>query len=219
MSRNKFPDLAVNYTEHLPKSLDANILDFGCGDGRVCEFLITQKYSNITATDIDSELLENVKVRLNINTLTIADFESQKINLEGSFDLIVAKDVIYYLSNSEIISLLESFQKLLKPDGILLVEVFNGSALTGPYVMYKDLGITTVFTEHSLIQLLENANFELLTIAGNKFPINGIKSIVFSFIQFLWRKILGLLYFLERGLDEQNPKILNRKIILTAISK
>jgi SAM-dependent methyltransferase len=137
-------------------------------------------------------------------------------NAENKYDLIIAKDVLYYFSADELNVLLKNFKAALKKDGLLVAEIFNGSTLTGPFIKYKDIDIKLILTEHSLADALIHAGFKVKSISGNKFPITGIRSLIFSLVQTLWRVRLKIIYFLERGIDDQNPKILERKIIAAA---
>jgi len=200
----------------LPESKSARILDFGCGDGRVVGFLNEKGYSLLEATDIDSQLVDHVNAEFKVEAYPLSQFNERKRQLANQFDMIIAKDVIYYLELKDLNELLLTFKRLLKPGGTLLVEIFNGSIFTGPFVMHKDLGILHTFTEHSLEQVLLDANYNIISLQGNKFPTRGIKSMVFNMLQFVWRSVLQFIYFLERGIDSQNPKILNRKIIVVA---
>ncbi len=212
--KTSFPDIEINYLNLLPKNKSALILDFGCGSGRLIRFLQELGYTNIEGADIDKELLLNVTTELNVKTHLVT--EEFLNSLDNTYDLIIAKDVIYYYNYNTLIPCLNNLRKGLKKDGLFICEIFNGAVYTGPYIKYKDFDIQLILTEHSLKNLIIKAGFIIIKLSGNKRQVKGVKSFIFMLIQSWWKFKLKSIYFMERGIDEQNPTIYDRKIILLA---
>ena len=124
------------------------------------------------------------------------------------------KDVIYYYTKDNIHTLLIDIIKLMKKEGHLFLEIFNGSIFTGPFIKYKDIGIRTILTEHSIKQLATELNLKILFIKGNKTNITGLRSFLFKFLNYLIIIFLKLIYFSERGNELETPKIFNKKILI-----
>jgi 2-polyprenyl-3-methyl-5-hydroxy-6-metoxy-1,4-benzoquinol methylase len=212
---SSYKDLDVNYSKHLPQNKESKILDFGCGTGRVLKYLQEKGFTNLSGADIDNTGWTELNEQ-NINTTKITDTKEYLMSIKNTYDFIVAKDVIYYFDSKEIVDIVTLLKNALKPEGKILFEIFNGATLTGPYVKYKDIGIQLILTEHSLKSIIQNAGMTVYYIGGNKMLFSGFRSTVFNMFHFLEKIVLRLLYFSERGIDEQNPTIYTRKVIAIA---
>lgn len=212
--KTSFPDIEINYLKLLPENKNALILDFGCGSGRLIRFLQELGYTNIEGADIDKELLLNIANELSVKTHLVSEEFLKSLN--NTYDLIIAKDVIYYYNYNNLIPCLGNLKKGLKKEGLFICEIFNGVAYTGPYIKYKDFDIQLILTEHSLKNVINKVGFKVIKLSGNKRQIKGIKSFIFMLLQSWWKYKLKSIYFIERGIDEQNPTIFDRKIILLA---
>jgi len=210
-----FADLEKNLVMHLPADKNARILDFGCGAGRLLHFLHGKGYTNLHGADIDESEWRQLEP-ITRSLTKIENTRSFLISIANSYDFIIAKDVIYYFDNKEIQHIVDLLRAALLPQGKIYFEIFNGATLTGPYVKYKDLGIELILTEHSLRNLISKAGLKLDCIRGNTIPITGPVSLVFTIVNFFERLWLKFIYFFERSIDSQNPKIFKRKVIAIA---
>lgn len=211
----EFPDLELNFTKALPENKDSAILDFGCGNGRVLRFLHSKGYFNLTGADIYTSGWNELS-HLNANLIPISNSKEFLLSQNGKYDFIVVKDVIYYFNNDEVIDIARLLKEALKPGGKLIIEIFNGSLFTGPYIKYKDVGIKLILTERSLKQIVEESGMTLLSLYGNHQKPNGFRGWIFYLLNKMWCVYVRLVYFFERGIDEQNPKIYTRKILAVA---
>lgn len=210
-----FADLENNLANHLPADKNARILDFGCGTGRLLGFLHHKGYTNLHGADIDTAGWE--ELRSFTQSLTkIEDTVAYLQSVQGVYDFIIVKDVIYYFDRKTVQGIADLLRSALAPGGRIYYEIFNGATLMGPYVQYKDLGIQLILTEHSLRELITRSGLKLISIRGNAIPVTGPVSLVFVIMNFWQRLWLRLLFFCERGLDSQNPSILKRKVIAVA---
>lgn len=211
----EFLTFEKNLGPHLPADKNARILDFGCGTGLLLRFLHQKGYTNLHGIDIDPTGWDELKTIT--RSLTRVDDAIGFLNSAAErYDLIIAKDVIYYFDRKSIRRLIEALRSALQPQGTVYFEIFNGSTLTGPFVQYKDPGIELTLTEHSLKALIHDAGLKLVCIKGNATTVTGPVSFVFVIVNFWQRLWLRILYFSERGLDAQNPRILKRKVIAIA---
>ena len=209
-----FNNLDYNYNNFLKFDKNIKILDFGCGDGVMLIYLSKNGYKNITGFDIKfypewNNLDKNLIFKVDIDPFNF--LKNEKIK---SYDLIIMKDVIYYYTKDNIHTLLIDIIKLMKKEGHLFLEIFNGSIFTGPFIKYKDIGIRTLLTEHSIKQLATELNLKILFIKGNKTNITGLRSFLFKFLNYLIIIFLKLIYFSERGNELETPKIFNKKILI-----
>jgi len=116
----------INYIEILKKYSDncRSVLDIGCSQGQFT-ILLKELASEITAIDICDTAIqrakENFKGYRNIR-FEVGDLKSLKYN-NGSFDLITALEVLYYLENKEQNIALEEVKRVLRSGGYLLISV------------------------------------------------------------------------------------------------
>ena len=99
------------------------ILDIGCGVGQYAEFFIQQGF-NTYLMDASNKMLDMAYNRLNIS--------KDKLNLcsifadnwgysDEFFDIIFASAIMVHVPKKEVAKIYKSFQKVLKPNGLLFV--------------------------------------------------------------------------------------------------
>lgn len=208
------PYQRLNYLPLITPDKDADILDFGCGSGNMLSFLHEQGYTRLHGADIYESDSWPALNKQGIHTKKIDNAAGFLRSIPDTYDLIIVKDVIYYFKYDEVIGIMQLLKQALKPNGKILFEIVNGATFTGPYVKYKDYHIQLTLTEQSITAMVKDAGLRLDCITGNKVPITGLRSLLHVVINKLWRCFLRLVYFAERGSDDQNPRLLTRKIIV-----
>jgi SAM-dependent methyltransferase len=211
-----FPFFQLNFERWLPASRSAVILDFGCGYGTFLSYLKNAGYTNLRGVDPDARcakaanLNSGVAVACANNTL---DFLATH---PSTFDLISALSVVGYFEREQ---MLNSFRRLylsLKPGGRLLLEVNNSSGLTGSIDYIQDPYFKSQFTDITLSSVLTITGFEIEFMEGLQFPRRGWRRFFWLNSQSIWHRILRLIYILERGAIERNPRIFNARILAVA---
>ena len=96
------------------------VLDMGCRDGVLTRYFI--EGNTVTGLDIDKQALEDCHKNLKIETMW-ADFSLQIPLPTGSFDVVVAGEVIEHLPYPEIT--VSEVSRILKPDGLFIGSVPN----------------------------------------------------------------------------------------------
>jgi SAM-dependent methyltransferase len=125
-----FRQLYENYAQPLGPSL--RVLDFGCGWGRVIRFFLKDiAPENLIGIDPDARAIATC-----IETDPWSRFELcdtlPPSHLEAeSFDLIYAYSVFSHLSEATHMSWLEEFERLLRPDAVLILTTFPRTFLSG----------------------------------------------------------------------------------------
>lgn len=91
-----------------------NVLDIGCGNGRITEEISVQTGANCIGIDISDEGIKEAQVRCKDNSkLSFSVGNINSLNLSQSFDAIVFLDTLYYADNLQ--HTLEQCLSLLKP--------------------------------------------------------------------------------------------------------
>lgn len=214
------PALELNYSTWLPQNRNANILDLGCGDGRVLRFLSGKGYLNIYGVDRDAAALAS------IGQLAGVTVECTEVGLEylrqqrGKFKLIILKQMIYYVERSEIMAFMAALKDALSDDGVILVEFFNAALLSSRFTELKDPFIRTAYTEHSMRRLFAATGLDELYIGGERRASGGkLRSRVYAALRTGWIALLKVIYILERGIDNELPRIYTKSIIAVASNR
>ena len=118
-----------------------NVLDFGCGTGYGARFL-AETAQSVLAVDIDETALNYAKSSHQADNLKFVRNADLAASLGAEqFDLITCFEVIEHITATQQKELLNNFQRLLKPDGILLISTPNPAvtALYGdnPYHLHE----------------------------------------------------------------------------------
>ncbi|MCX7876551.1 MAG: class I SAM-dependent methyltransferase [Melioribacteraceae bacterium] len=97
---------------------NSNILDFGCGCGRLIRHFATENNYNLFGSDINNELINWCKVNL-----TFGNFSTNNIlpptNYENNFfDFIYARSVFTHLSEDYQKKWMNEIKRILKPNGV-----------------------------------------------------------------------------------------------------
>lgn len=98
-----------------------NILDIGGGSGRISLPLIEDNNNHLTVIDINWEALNILSARNNFVKIIHGDFE--KTNLIEKFDLILAIEVLGYMTN--IRGVFKKIYDLLNKNGIFIFTITN----------------------------------------------------------------------------------------------
>jgi hypothetical protein len=209
-------DLEKYYLPHLKGFMHEPVLDFGSGHGRIIKFLQEKGFKKITGFERDKALVESLESGIK-SAITVGNDPGAFLEKSGEkYKAVLVKDVIYYFKKDEAQAFLRGLKDKMAERSILILEIFNGSCLFGPYVKYKDLDINEIYTEHSIQTLLLRSGFEIELVRGMSPAVTGFRSLAHYLASRVWMLKLRLFYWLERGVDAQNPSILEKKILVIA---
>jgi len=172
----------------MPEFKDANILDLGCGDGKLLYFFKERGYHNLTGVDISPEqvvvarqVIENIKEQEAIGFL-----EQHR----EEYDFITALDLVEHYEKEEVLRFLNACHNALKPGGRLVLQIPNGESPWCSAILYGDFTHEMAFQPRLLGKLLVKSGF------GDIDPREAgpIVRDLLSLIRFLtWKCIKGLL--------------------------
>lgn len=113
------------YIDQFLQSLEGkNVLDAGCGNGRDCKY-INQKGFKVKGIDLSKEMLVIAK-----KMVPKVDFEVMDITnitySDNSYDGIISNCSFFHIPVEELPKTLNSFSKILKPNGKLLLILQEG---------------------------------------------------------------------------------------------
>jgi 2-polyprenyl-3-methyl-5-hydroxy-6-metoxy-1,4-benzoquinol methylase len=152
-----------NYLRYFPKDQHARILATSCGPGYFINLLKKKGYDNLLGIDSDPEKIEYAKLR-GLNCKTGNAFDYLKKN-QNHFDVIFVEQEINHLTKAEILKFLELCRDNLSDNGTLIVHSLNGAnPITGSEALAQNFDHYNTFTEYSLKQILQHANFKQIKV-------------------------------------------------------
>ena len=112
-----------------------NVLDIGCGEGTISYLFFSDIAGNIDAFDVSEAAMRVAKESYG-DTKNINFINSSPLDYkfkDNTYDIIFCSDAVDYFTNNEIRRLISLFQKILKPNGHIIIKTpltTNKPALT-----------------------------------------------------------------------------------------
>lgn len=113
------------------KNKSLHILDVGCGTGGLMLKLMENGYQNLEGVDYSIHAIDICqKKKLNVSKLSILEIDQQFE--PKTFDVVICNDLFCYFSLDQLKEISEKINKILKPNGQLLIntasfEIFRGN--------------------------------------------------------------------------------------------
>lgn len=172
----------------LPVETRGRILDIGCGQGELVQLLAGDGFD---AEGVDASP-EQVAIAHTAgrNPVHLGDFRDHLHAAPAAWDAIIATDVLEHLTKSELLSTFADIHNALKPGGVLIGRVPNGTSPLSGQIMYGDITHETCFTGHSLAQLAAVTGFASIEAFDCPPLVHGVKSLARAAV---WKPISGLL--------------------------
>lgn len=134
------------------------VLDIGCGWGVGAKELVEQGASEVLAIDFNDEAIDLAKQKYSDDKITYVcgDLLEQDYH-EGSYDVVVAVEIVEHVTYVELGDLLEKIYSLLKDDGKLYITTPH---LRGKKEDYPRGSHFTEYLPHELKNIIEGFGFE-----------------------------------------------------------
>ncbi len=198
--------------------INERILDVGCSDGALGEFL--QKYKNAEVTGIDISSIAVKKAKRVLHKALVANIEeNEELDLPlAYFDVITYADIIEHLFDPE--SVLRRFNRYLKKGGYVIISTPN---IVNINIRFGVLKGNFDYTEHGI---LDNSHIRFFTKKNLKNMVEktGLQiekwdyspGFGFLFLKEKNIKNMKLLVNLKRILTRTNPKLFSAQFIIKA---
>jgi 2-polyprenyl-3-methyl-5-hydroxy-6-metoxy-1,4-benzoquinol methylase len=163
---------------HLPPDRNARIVDLGCGPGALLFALERAGYRNIAGVDLSQEQIA-VAARLGIASATCATLEDfLAAQPSASVDVVLAMDVFEHLTRPQLMEVLASIRRAVRPGGRCVAHVPNAEGIFAAAIRYGDFTHETSFTRVSAAQVFRVAGFTQVDCFEDKPRVHGLRSLV-----------------------------------------
>lgn len=143
-------------TEKIRKySLKSNpaILDAGCGTGGFLQHLKVNGFTNVTGFDLSPDAINHAQA-VDPNVIQLDLLETDKVFNANTFDVVVCNDIFTVLPPGKDRVALQKLMYVLKPGGILIMNLAALSAFAGIHDLAVDM--TMRYNKKSIRKLAES---------------------------------------------------------------
>ena len=207
--------IQFNFGKVIDKRLlkpNCKVLEIGPGLGDFVEYCNDKKVYAVDIIDQDEAVISYIskKYKIQKEYSSLHQFLNQKASL---YDIILLTQVLEHIPQEEHISLLKGLYERLSDKGVIIITVPNIGNPLAIFERYYDYTHKTAFTEHSLMQMVDFANFKnvRVTVQPFRIPPYSLINIVRSILQSLLHGIFKLIYIINGGVY---PRILTTNITL-----
>ncbi len=111
----------------------ATILDAGCGTGGMLSHLQRTGYTNLKGFDLSADGVEYTKEKTGLPIHRVSILECSSFYKGEIFDIIICNDILVLLDDNDAQIALENLIDLLKPGGLLLMNLAAGKLFRGTH--------------------------------------------------------------------------------------
>lgn len=186
------------YKGLLPASKAALVIDVGCGAGHFLYFLQKEGYMCSSGIDVSQEQID-VARQMGVTGVEKADVFDYLGSHVGTYDMVIANDIIEHLTKDEIIQFLDLVHSSLREGGRILISTVNASSLFGAAAVYTDFTHEQAFTSTSLNQVLRICRFRNIDIRGDAPVAHDVRSATRVLLWSIIKSVLHAYQIIETG--------------------
>lgn len=197
--------------ESFPNNKKINLIDYGCGNGLLLEYLPKEKLSKYHGLDINLDSINYAKDHYKFKKINFELMQQGNvINLgkSNSVDAIILIGVLQYMTQKEIDLFLKEARKVLRKDGIIIISCAVDHVLYRIFNIYRLFLPNNFINKENFLDLVRKSNMKVIYQQEKGI----ILSPLFSNVVSLFFDILDKLIFRTNGSLGPIGK-LSRKIV------
>jgi 2-polyprenyl-3-methyl-5-hydroxy-6-metoxy-1,4-benzoquinol methylase len=101
---------------------NSSVLDVGCGEGAISDFLTPAQKAKYVGIDISKEAVHMAKSRRGAGGQRFFHSTAHKFEPAHKYDIIIFSEVLYYVEYEKII---DQYLNYLAKDGIMVISIFH----------------------------------------------------------------------------------------------
>lgn len=170
-------DVRHHFGRFLPTDRSARIADLRLGFPMIPYYLQRAGYINVEGLVSHPSEIAIVK-RLGITGVSREDLSSFLMARSDTFDVIFAIDIIDHFPKGQVLDILRTIHRSLKPSGKFIMQVTNGAAPFFGRQRYGDISHEFALTAQTSWQLLKAGGFANIRAYGKGPYVHGPRSFV-----------------------------------------
>lgn len=204
--RRLFSGFNAWYSETLPHSRSATLLDFGAGRGDLLRWLTTLGYSHLVGFDVLDDYEAQIQSDTSARMCVGSDGNAFLRERPAVYDWILFKDVLEHVDPTAAIPLLESARFAMRPGATIVISGPHAASPGGIYTRYADHTHRSCFTLPSLEHALRSAGFEAVQCVQPRVPWSWRPSaLALRCARGAWFTALRAMYTVELPGEPQPP--------------
>jgi len=100
---------------------NASVLDVGCGEGSIADFLNEHQRHKYVGIDLSKEAIHAAK-KARGPPLKFVHAAAHLFQPQHKFDVVIFSDVLYYVEHEKV---LRQYEQILNPNGIVIISIFH----------------------------------------------------------------------------------------------
>lgn len=100
-----------------------DVLEFGCGVGRVARHLVTQRGFRLSGTDDDARSIAWCQRHLKVGRFSVHSLEPELLYPDSSFDAVYAFSAFTHLAQARQLGWMSELKRVLRPGGYLILSL------------------------------------------------------------------------------------------------
>ena len=173
---------------HLPRNLDAAILDCGCGEGYIVSWLRARGYRAAAGVDASAEEV-GVAQALGL-PVERGELSATLAARTASIDFLVFRNVLEHLHKAEVLAVLDAARRALRPGGKVWIQVPNAESPFGARLRYADFTHELAFTQDSIAQVLRATGFAAVRVAPVRAGFRGLRGLLWKGMEAFYKLML-----------------------------
>ena len=110
------------------------ILDIGCGNGKLCEWLVDHGYENVTGIDVSETAIKKCRqgqvkderyAKITYSQANILSLENWDDCVKGEYDILVCWFLLHHIKKDDVTKFVSNLYKLCRVGGILVISFLS----------------------------------------------------------------------------------------------